>query len=453
MALLSEFSGQVTEITARLPSALGAIGTVVVTYFLGKNLFGPRVGLLAGLMLASSPKFHHYARAVRMDAFCTLLIASSLASFYYGYTHKRWTYLCLSGLLIGLAMLTKGPLIFYFPTAVILCYLLFSRDPRFLWSRDCLLGVTVLLATAFSWTVLAYQQGGSEYFNNFVAENITTYGEKEGHPIRILGYFGDIFMGAAPWGLFFPIVLYGYLTRERISQERAFLLIWMGVIFLSFCITKERRSPYLLPVFPSLSILVAQYFDARITEIKQEGRIKASTLVLYLLAVVVGLVAGKAANNPIVDSRYLIIATLVTLGFLALLVIVSYYDKSLFPFLVSALIALSTCAVSQNVYFLPEANKSLSTKAICKEVQGLMGTGGPLGVYRESALHYTFYTDTIVIPIASEKDLEGFLNSLEKAYCLIRREDYQTLKTLTSSFQAKELVANSRYLLVSKKKG
>src|SRR5690349_14543704 len=44
----------VSELAARLPSAVLAIGTSVLTYHLGRKLFSPQIGLWAGIILATS---------------------------------------------------------------------------------------------------------------------------------------------------------------------------------------------------------------------------------------------------------------------------------------------------------------------------------------------------------------------------------------------------------------
>ena len=42
--IFSKLAGSVNEWTLRLPAALGALGTVLTTYKLGKDFFGARIG-------------------------------------------------------------------------------------------------------------------------------------------------------------------------------------------------------------------------------------------------------------------------------------------------------------------------------------------------------------------------------------------------------------------------
>ena len=61
IAALSWPAGRVTEITARVPVILAAIGSVVGTFLLGARLFGRRAGLWAALILLTSVVFFDQA--------------------------------------------------------------------------------------------------------------------------------------------------------------------------------------------------------------------------------------------------------------------------------------------------------------------------------------------------------------------------------------------------------
>jgi 4-amino-4-deoxy-L-arabinose transferase-like glycosyltransferase len=68
----------VTEFAARLPSVLFGWATVLLVWRLGRILYSPRVGLWAGIALATSLNFALIARAATSDAelsfFCTLAL-------------------------------------------------------------------------------------------------------------------------------------------------------------------------------------------------------------------------------------------------------------------------------------------------------------------------------------------------------------------------------------------
>src|SRR5688572_21932494 len=66
----------VSEFSARLPSALCAVGSTLCTWFIGRRLFGPQAGVWAAIALATSLMFGVAGRAATPDSvliFCTTL--------------------------------------------------------------------------------------------------------------------------------------------------------------------------------------------------------------------------------------------------------------------------------------------------------------------------------------------------------------------------------------------
>ncbi|HKE36928.1 MAG TPA: phospholipid carrier-dependent glycosyltransferase, partial [Candidatus Baltobacteraceae bacterium] len=71
-----------TEFAVRLQAAAFSVGQVVITAALGETMFGPAVGLLAGLALALSPLFFAFARFATPDPALAFWMTAGLAAFY-----------------------------------------------------------------------------------------------------------------------------------------------------------------------------------------------------------------------------------------------------------------------------------------------------------------------------------------------------------------------------------
>jgi 4-amino-4-deoxy-L-arabinose transferase-like glycosyltransferase len=54
--IISKAAGAFSEWTARLPTALGALGLVLTTYYFGKIFYDRRTGLFAGFILATTSR-------------------------------------------------------------------------------------------------------------------------------------------------------------------------------------------------------------------------------------------------------------------------------------------------------------------------------------------------------------------------------------------------------------
>ncbi|MEK6236461.1 MAG: glycosyltransferase family 39 protein, partial [Planctomycetales bacterium] len=138
----------VNEFAARFFSAVCGVGTVLLTYRLGRLLFTPRVGWWAGVILCTAMMFTVLARAVTPDSTLIFFTTLSLYVFVHGatltenrrtanasedgetktawtnWTPDRWWIWAAMYAIMGFAVLAKGPVGFLLPTTVLGVYLL-----------------------------------------------------------------------------------------------------------------------------------------------------------------------------------------------------------------------------------------------------------------------------------------------------------------------------------------
>lgn len=67
IGLASHFTGEVNETAARLPAALSALLGVLLVILIGRHLFDPSTGVVAGALLATSFSYAFYARRTTAD--------------------------------------------------------------------------------------------------------------------------------------------------------------------------------------------------------------------------------------------------------------------------------------------------------------------------------------------------------------------------------------------------
>ena len=127
MAVSVHFAG-VAPFAARLPSALAAIGVAVVTARLGILLGGPRLGLLAGLMVSANLGIFLYGRLVKPDLPFILCIMLAYAGFILAYRGAgRWA-LATFYAALGVASLAKDILGALGPCVVIALFFWLTRE-------------------------------------------------------------------------------------------------------------------------------------------------------------------------------------------------------------------------------------------------------------------------------------------------------------------------------------
>jgi 4-amino-4-deoxy-L-arabinose transferase-like glycosyltransferase len=91
----------------RAVSAIAGSLTVVTTYFLGKSLYGKKVGLLSALFLCFFPLHILYSRIAMTEVLMLFFMTTSAYFFWIGYRKKSWTHMCVSGIFLGLSLNTK----------------------------------------------------------------------------------------------------------------------------------------------------------------------------------------------------------------------------------------------------------------------------------------------------------------------------------------------------------
>src|SRR5712691_11616087 len=114
----------VSEWSERLPIAIGAIVLIATAFALGRLIDGTEAGLLAALVLATSPRLLLLARRIIIDVHLAMFTGLILLCFALSETrlHRR-LYLILMYVAAGLGVLTKGPVAVFLPALVFLTYL------------------------------------------------------------------------------------------------------------------------------------------------------------------------------------------------------------------------------------------------------------------------------------------------------------------------------------------
>src|SRR4029077_16231199 len=114
-------------------SAVAALATILLTYELGRRLFGAAAGLMAGLVLASTILFCAAGHFANPDALLCALTTATLWIFWVGYSRGGRNWFILAGITSGLAFLAKGPVGLVLPLAVTGLFLAWERRLRLLW--------------------------------------------------------------------------------------------------------------------------------------------------------------------------------------------------------------------------------------------------------------------------------------------------------------------------------
>lgn len=300
-------TGGFDEWTARLPSALAAVGATLLVFLIGRRLFDERVAWLAALVYATSFKVLWQARVAQIDMLLSFLVALSAWCWLRGYQDSRPSGYRLFFLVAGLATLAKGPvgLLPFLLSALVFLWLSDRKEEI----RAMQIGRGLLLwaAVVAAWLLAATLQAGTGYLRELVlTQNLTRYFEPGSTPVMSghlkpwYHYLTTLPVDFLPWSALLPAALW-VPWREGAWRREAgyrFAVCWTVVPILFFSLSAAKRSVYLLPMFPAAALLVAFLLD---TVARTGRRHRLAALVPF--ALVGGLFLLAAALLPLAAAE------------------------------------------------------------------------------------------------------------------------------------------------------
>ncbi len=430
MALASLPVGDITEFTARLPSALSALGTVIILYFLGRTLFNERTGLLASLILLSSPGFFRSACTVRIDMPVAFFFTLSLASFYTSLATSKRQFSLLGWFSAALCSLIKGPIYPLLIALVLSSYLILRKELHRLKETLPALGAFTFLVTIGLWLLPIYLKA-EPYLKGLLNWGIWYLKEEEYHAESFYFYIPQFLAGMAPWSLFVLLALYYYCQKDTARWKSKgvsliFPCLWLLFGLIAFSLLSTKHSRYILFLYPAGALTAAlmwEDFWAKSLPLWPWQKWLPVFIISASTGVTIASFVGKYPSSSILGLSIVGVCMLTTVYLI--------YRASQMRLLFGAILLVLT--VSQAIYYqflLPLQNDSNSERPLCQKLLVTMEPGARWAVYSVYRPSFTYYTSTFPSNIHSVEQLKAFLSSKEKVYCLFAETDYRGLESL-----------------------
>ena len=316
IALFSLLQGHVSEFTSRLPSALALVAMSVGGFVFFAKRKNANMALLATLLSLTAFEVHRAGINCRVDMVNTAFMVGALFLMYRWWERGKhsmpWlAILCMSG-----ATLTKGPVGMLLPCAVMGVLMLTQREC--LWSAVWRLGLMALLSLVLPlcWYYAAYLQGGDEFLRLVKEENIDRLLGKmayESHENPFWYNFLTLITGWLPYTLLFVFSLFvlpwkrfsksGFMQSVRRAEPmQVFVWLAFGLILFFYCIPKSKRSVYLLPCYPFMAWLMAQYVVWLVAN--RLSAVKAYAWLMSVLGVVLSLAFVVLKTGVVPDTLF-----------------------------------------------------------------------------------------------------------------------------------------------------
>ncbi len=300
----------VNEFAARLPNALCGIITLLVLFFIGRQLYDERFGLFWAMAYFGSFLPHFYFKTAIIDPVFNLFIFLGVYCFFLASTldessslWQRRKYLVLSGAFIGLGILTKGPVALLVSglSGVIYTLISFYRFRRWVLTlADAILFGAVALVVSSLWYGLETVQHGWWFLWSFISYQIGLFREPvAGHGQPFYYHFVVLLFGVFPASFIaLPAFRRAAADRDTPSSFALLMIILFGVVLTIFSISTTKIAHYSsLCYFPLTFLATHQIYQVL------SGKAVWRTSASVACAVFGGLVALLLMLFPIVISH------------------------------------------------------------------------------------------------------------------------------------------------------
>ncbi|MEI7999092.1 MAG: glycosyltransferase family 39 protein, partial [Candidatus Omnitrophota bacterium] len=439
-----------TPFAARFFPALFALLGVLGIYILGLLGFAnERRAFLAALVLSTSAFYLAMGKTVFTDMIFTVLILYSLLSFYLGFSNPRYKTLGIVAFYVfaALAVLAKGPLGLFIPELIVIIFLLYTRQINFLTSPCITWGFFLFLLIALPWYWYMVAKYGQAFIHEFFYNDHIRrllMAEHKGndrwffYPFTMLG-------GLFPWSLFLGAAMVDLFKRIKFSIRpfEYFLLSWILVVLIIFQFAHSKLASYILPMFPALALLTANFVDEKLETFDFRIIKKLSyVLIGFLTLLAIAVLLAYKVYKPYLSSTlpaYWLSAGLFSIGGISLTLL--FKDKvrqaivllsfSLVPIFITAFMITSAVEPHVSMYeaalYVPSLSMHKTTiltgKPFARGVNYY--TGQDVAVMDLGGKNYF---SPHPIPILNTKEsLLAFLNTQPQTFAIVKKSNYEYL--------------------------
>ena len=248
----------VGEFAARLPNAICGIITLVVLFNIGKTLYSTRFGLIWAGVYFGSLLPHMYFRSGIIDPYFNLFIFLGLYYFIRFYWKKeayknspgiqnKWLYLLFGGLLLGLGLLTKGPVAYLIVCLSLFVYWIFQGFRLYVSIPQFLAYSLAAFSVILIWFGLEALQNGPEFMIKFIKYQYILFSTPDSGHRGFFGYhFVILLFGCFPASIFALRSFFKSPSSENKVQKD--FTLWMKILFwvvlILFTIVKTKIVHY-----------------------------------------------------------------------------------------------------------------------------------------------------------------------------------------------------------------
>ena len=411
----------INRFSLRFPNALMAVFGICATYAAARALSGRAAGVFSAGILATSILYLALGQIITLDTTVSVFISSALFAFIVGIKKSGlWRHALIAAffVLCALAVLTKGLIGIVIPAAIIFLYAIctgpvdfFKKFGRGDWIW-ILIGIALFAIISVPWHILAsldnpaYDNAGGIFSKEWEGQGFFWYYIIHEHFLRYIDV--DTSMREQPWWFFIVLSLVGFIPwvlllpralkdtfgdcgRRMLNapKEAVFFCIWIVFVVFFFSLSKSKLAPYILPIFPALSVLTGAWF-AKCWKDKFARSIKIEQILFVVLGYLVSVAPIPiyfvlSSKGKIYDHSYALFVCISLSVIMLILTTATLYimlvKKNVKAFM--AMVFVVSCVFS--MYFNPMAIlfQRSDTEPLAKYLKANRKTGEDVAILRD----------------------------------------------------------------------
>ncbi len=277
----------INEFSARFPNAICGIITLVVLFRIGKQIFNEYFARIWVMVYLGTFVTFLYFKSGIIDPWFNLFIFLAIYHFYSLTTMlqvNRMKHLVLTGVFLGLAVLTKGPVAILIALLTYVVVVVLNRFRFFINGKEFIAIFVTTLLVCFAWFGVDLIQNGPSFLIEFLQRQIAIFSTNDAdHGEPFFYHWWVLLLGCFPASIFFMKGM--FIQMER--NEQKMFKQWMGILFwvtlLLFSIVKTKIVHYSSLCWFPLTAIASFYLYEIFT-----GKVRRIHIVFKLLIGIIG---------------------------------------------------------------------------------------------------------------------------------------------------------------------
>ena len=255
----------VNEFSARFPNAICGIVTLVVLFRIGKQIFNEQFARIWVMVYLGTFVTFLYFKSGIIDPWFNLFIFLAIYHFYSLTTSvqvNRLKHLVLTGVFLGLAVLTKGPVAILIALLTYLVVVVLNRFRFFINGKEFVTIFVTTLIVCFAWFGVDLIQNGPSFLIEFLQRQIAIFSTNDAdHGEPFFYHWWVLLLGCFPASIFFMKGIFVQMERNEQKMFKQWMVVLFWVTLLLFSIVKTKIVHYSSLCWFPLTAIASMYLS------------------------------------------------------------------------------------------------------------------------------------------------------------------------------------------------